>query len=369
VVEERESVVCLYCGQLRPWSRTHIIPRALGGDLTSRTNCQECNWRTGVLDQALAERAITSLSRVARTPKTGFTVALGGDAFFESPEGVVCELRVRNEMSPEVLPQVHARPSTDTGKTELATTAGTSDGLIALLDFVEEAIESDTLRSLHIKSGPAKAGPDPRLVLHRPSVPAGFVRVQNPGDEELLFDALERGWHEVCRAHREQLEEGSLRGVAHERPRVDVTMSLSLDDEYRAVARIAFDYLASRIGSEPLRGDDFAPLRNYILGDVQHPPRNPRPGEVFYDPRFVRRLDTGGLRTDGHCILVCRVGPEVVGIVTLYSRSSFFVRLAKTQTNLDLPMAHEFSLDREGNRQLTIQEIAQLIDEGGLPPL
>jgi hypothetical protein len=53
----------------------------MGGDAMRRIDCEPCNNGLSGIDQALAERSLVAISRVAYTPADAFDVALGGEHF------------------------------------------------------------------------------------------------------------------------------------------------------------------------------------------------------------------------------------------------------------------------------------------------
>ena len=352
----KSEITCIYCKELRPASAAHVIPRALGGDLTALTNCAECNRELGKLDQALAERSLVALSRVAETPKDTVPVQLC-EVFIES-DALILEAVLRNRMTPDLLPQVHIGLTDANGKNEFDVVTSSQQDLEGLLSAVDDLLERKELRSLHVKVGPSKAGPRPRLVFHRLKKGGAFVRVAARGDEEVLFAAFERGWSRVAAHHRTEIAAGRIVFTRRERPHANVSMSLSLDDEYRAVARITFDFLAARLGADVALRADFDALRAYVRGHDVINTFSDDAEAVAHDARYVRRMDGDPVvPTDGHLLLLSWVGGEVCGVVTLYRHQVYAVRLGPCALDLELPIAHEFTVTRNGNRGLSSPEV------------
>jgi hypothetical protein len=78
------------------------------------------------------------------------------------------------------------------------------------------------------------------------------------------------------------------RQLIYENPNVTISMTMRPNEEYRAVAKIAFETLALLRGAAFVLWPAFDPLREYIRGNVQLPAV--APGEVLVDFRFVQRL-------------------------------------------------------------------------------
>jgi hypothetical protein len=81
-------------------------------------------------------------------------------------------------------------------------------------------------------------------------------------------------------------------------------MLLRPNDEFRAVAKIAFETLALLRGPHTALEAHFDPIREYIRGDVQLPPVPE--GELSVDTRFVQRLEGEGHMqfTEQHAVLI-----------------------------------------------------------------
>lgn len=360
----KNDITCIYCEQRRPSSAAHVIPRALGGDLTARTNCAECNREMGKLDQALAERSLLALSRVVETPKDSLAVQIS-DVFIPSG-ALVLEGVFRNRLSPVLLPQIHIGPTDPDGKNEFDVVASSQHDLEGLLKAVDDLLDQHALRSVHVKVGPTKAGPRPRLVFHRLKSAGAFVRVAAHGDEEILYAALERAWSKVAAHHRSEIAAGALVFSKRERPQASVLMSFSLDDEYRAVARIAFDFLAARFGSDIALQPGFHAVRAYIRGHAVINSFSEHPEAIPHDARFVQRMEGEPVvPTDAHLLVLCWIHGEVCAVVTLYRRNVYAVRLGPCAVDLELPAAHEFSITRAGNHERSPLDLYERVRDNG----
>jgi hypothetical protein len=352
-----EIIRCIYCKQDRPASREHVLARSLGGDFTKPMICVPCNGgRLSPIDQALAERSLVALSRVAYTPASAFTAKLGFDGFLvDAGSGLTLEVAMVNEMQTVVLPQVHVRR--DAEKWHIAPVAADADASGRLRTFIEARISAGTLRDIHVKVGPSGAGSTPRLVMHRKD--DAFVRVQTKEDAELLFKGLEETWVQNSAAYAEAVAAGEGRSRI-DKPFVELHMEIRIDDTYRAVVKTAFNVLAARVGTEFALSPEFDPIRAYILGDDIRHSTSLKEGEIAVDGRFVQMLeaDTEALvPTEEHAVTIFYSPPALLAWVTLYKTHNFVVRLGEVPLPEPVLTTHEFSTVRRGNAALDIAEL------------
>lgn len=348
-----EVIKCIYCKQDRPPSREHVMARSLGGDATRPITCEECNGKVlGRLDQALVERSLVALARIAYTPANSFDVKMVGDHFFhDEAADMHTEVYMTNEFRPVLHPQVHFRQ----GTREIAIHAPDKAGSDALVGFIGDRIAAGNLRSIHVKVGPFEKCTTSRLVLHREK--EGFVRVATAGDETAFFDALETSWKDL---HAQAGDAGNFVAEKVAQPRVHVHMKMRLDDVFRAVAKTAFNVLAMDVGVDFALSPEFDELREYVLGrDIRHPERL-APGEIAVDTRFVRMVPAEQaplVPTEGHVVTILYQPPRLLAYVTLYKDQSFVVVLGTVALNETVVLSHEFSAVRRGNQALDIATV------------
>ncbi len=361
-----EAITCIYCREVREPSREHVLPRSLGGDLVKPILCVDCNSRRlSPLDQALAERSLVALSRVGFTPGGAFDAKLGGDHFVkDDATGIVMDVAVTNEMRAVVMPQVHIVPAGE--KTNICILTADSAALERLDVYVVKQIETARLAKMHVKNGPTEAGPHARLVMHRDN--DGYIRAQTPEDAQGLTAVLQGHWRQAYAQHAARVGSGEdvpeAGSVAN--PSVRVTMSYRPDDVNRAVAKIAFNVLAVRVGTQFALSPEFDELRRYVLGDDIRHPECAGPNEVLVDARFVSQLppETAPIvPTDEHAVTLSYAPPALYGWVTLYRTHNFIVKLGDIALPDNLFAVHEFSTVRRGNEALTASEVFRRIRE------
>jgi hypothetical protein len=345
-------IKCIYCKEDRPPSREHILARNMGGDATRGIDCKPCNTGFSPIDQALAERSLVAISRVACTPADAFDAALGGEHFHQDrARNLITEVKLINRLRPVPFPQLHFRVGTN----DVFVVADDRGGLERLIAFVDERLGDGSLRELHVKVGPAEKCTTARIVVHREN--DGFIRVARRGEEVAVFDALEKAWGEL-RAKMTGGEAPIAESVPN--PTIEMTLSIRLDDIFRAVSKTAFNVLAADVGVAMALRVEFDPIREYIRGRcIQHPEKLAE-GEIAVDPRFVRMVPFGGpplIPTEMHAVTISYQHPKLMAYVTLYKVHSFVVELATIELSEDVLASREFSTVRKGNAALDLTTI------------
>jgi hypothetical protein len=344
-----DTITCIYCKQVRPPSREHILARNMGGDATRWIDCTPCNGGFSAIDQALAERSLVAVSRVAYTPADAFDTELGGQHFHRDvAHDLVADVKLVNGLRPVAMPQLHFRPGTN----QVMVVADDQSGLERLIAFVDKQITKRTLRRLHVKVGPEDKCSTARIVVHRED--DGYIRVAKRGHEAGIFDALEKVWPQL----RAEMT-GGKKPVAESipNPSIDMEVPVRLDDMFRAVAKTAFNVLAADVGAELALRVEFDPIRNYIRGlDIRHTAELAE-GEIAADTRFVRMVRFGEpplTPTEMHAVTISYQPPKLMAYVTLYKVHSFVVELGTIDLPTGVLASREFSTVRKGNAALDL---------------
>lgn len=353
------TIVCVYCKEAKPPSKEHALQRSLGGNLILRDVCRECNNGFADIDGALAGSSFVSLIRVGTTPREAFETTLGGDHFFTDPKsGVTIEVTVQNQMRSAPYPQVHFL--VNGGTASLALLVKDRADSERLDRFVRERISAGQLRSLGVKLGPPEAGATARLVMRREG--SGFVRGQSQADVERLLAFLETHWATFAAMSQARFDGADPPQTQEVKtPSVRITQEIHLNDVNRAVAKIAFNIAAARLGAAFVLGPEFDPVREYIRGtDVRVPVVGP--GELAVDNRFVTSVPPGtepAIPCDDHAVAIFGNSTGLLAWVTLYKTSNFIVRLSEVAPRDVIPVVHLFSATRKRNRPLDLEEILQ----------
>ena len=361
MAKQPDLIRCIYCGEISPPSVEHVVPRALGGELTIRDVCQGCNTQLGTIDQRLAEFSIFTLNRVGNADPAQFPAYMGGDHFRLTPEGLWAEVRIANRLQAVLLPQIVLGPPKVDGQQEMSTIGGDADGLRELIKLIAARIAAGTLHTIHIKEGPETQAKTPRILLHRKK--DLIVRALNQEAASQFLQTLERNWTFI----EKNFQGASLTPSQKTSGVVQLTMRVSPDDNLRAVAKIAYGLLCHCKGPGFVLRPEFTPLREYIRGnDIRHEIPAPTANDVPVDSRFVRWLHgqtKGFLPTEGHSVLIAHVGGWIVASVTLYKDFTFAVRMAEIALPGFQVEGFEFFTDRSPHQRLDLLGIVQRLQE------
>ncbi len=348
-----DLITCIYCREQKPGSREHILATSLGGDATSlEITCQSCNGGPlSRLDQAMAERSLVALSRAADTSVEAFAVQVGGEHFhYDAAMGTHLEVKLTNEMRAVLLPQIHA--DLPTGKIEVV--ASGREDVDALVKLIDDRIAKSKFSATHVKVGPANRCATARLVMHRSN--DFFARVREQAEAADFLERLEAKWPEV----RAQMLESTFTAQSIPTPNIEITMTVRLDETFRAVAKTAFNVLATNVGKAFALSPEFDELRAYVLGkDIRHP-SHLEPGQVAVDTRFVQMVPFGEpplVPTDRHAVTLFYAAPLMLAYITFYAHNSFVVKLGSVMLPDPVLVTHEFSTVRNGNVALPIVEV------------
>lgn len=350
-----EEKKCVYCREVRAPSKEHVLQKSLGGDLTTTSQhtaspvvCKQCNQGFSGIDQSLAERSLPAFTRAAFTPEQ-LAVQLGGEHFhYDCDLDMWLEVKILNGMRAHLQPQLHYR---DGGLSFLASDAAEKEAFTNLLSSRRSA---GRLSSMYIKTTPRDKCTTPRIVQHRSD--DLFVRAADEAEGRQLLGLIDAEWLKL----EEQLRVGAYAASIIERPRVNVTIPIRFDDNYRAVAKTAFNFLATQKGAAFALRTEFDGIRDYIRGISIVHEGGAEPGRVAIDTRYVRAAAFGAppiVPTDAHAVALFYDKPTLWGLVTLYKQWSFVVMLGEIDLDESILEAHEFTIDRSGNAALHFSEL------------
>jgi hypothetical protein len=344
---------CIYCKNFGPLTKEHVMPRALGGNFTAYIVCEKC--RFSELDQSLAENTVLAMARVGFTPPGAFPVMLGGQTFYyDKANDLFLEMVLANRMTPRSLPQFHFRFEGRRCVARLLHAEGNEDQL-SIMRFIDRRVSERTILGMHVKVGPPEVCTTARIVLHRKD--DGFVRAASREHADAVLQGVSRYWNDGM---RKAIEDGESSFSVREKPKVDIRLSMCPDDEYRAVAKIAFNTLAADVGAAFALRAEFDELRDYIRGiDLRYEPQRVE-DEILIDHRFVSQPEAGHqptLQTNGHIVFIMNHGPKLLALVNLYRDHEYAVLLGKVALDRLVPVCREFSILRDGSELLGISEI------------
>lgn len=349
---------CIYCRIPSLPSREHVLAKNLGGNLTTLSStpfkptvCDSCNAAFSSIDQALAERSVVALARIAVGAPGAPSVKLGNEHFhYDQKNGVWLDVQLRSGVKPHLLPQLVQKGG------DLYLTGASQTELNAFIALVTKLHKNGRITSVYVKTDPLPEATSSRLVMHRDG--DLFVRAPNRESARDFLSMLEAKWPHY--ATKFATSAASPESVAQ--PEVNVRMSIVLDDCYRAIAKSAFTFLGTQKGGDFVLQREFDPIRDYIRGtDVRHPPVL-APGQIAVDARFVEEWGPDKappINTRSHLLGLFYTAPTLFGFVILYESNSFVVRLGKLILEEVITAVHEFSVDGTWNRPLDLVEVAR----------
>lgn len=328
---------CIYCKQ-QGSSKEHVAPSSLGGNCTLNCVCVKCNGDLSEVDQALAEHSPVALSKIQHTPATAFPTQLGSYASMQAEDDRQLGVRIGNQVDTEVRPQLFASGD------RIQVFASDRDGLNELVGFIDKQIERGRLARTRVFT--AEDMKEPRFLMHRSD--DAVVSCSSAERAHEFLANLQKQWPEI----KSKIQATEERRLTHEKPNIVVSMTMWPNEEYRAIAKIAFETLALLRGPAHVLQPAFDPLREYIRGSVQLPAV--APGEVPVDSRFVQRLGQEfRLKfTERHGVLLLCSPPNLVAFVLLYGTHPYLVRLATIDGEPQWLRAYEFSYTRDGHAEL-----------------
>lgn len=349
---------CIYCKN-EGSSREHVAPSSLGGNCTLNCVCVRCNCELSEVDQALAEHSPVALSKIQHTPASAFPIQLGSYASMQAEGDRQLGVRIGNQVATEVRPQLFA-----TGES-VQVFASDREGLNELIRFVDKQIERGRLARTRVFI--SEDTKEPRFLMYRSD--DAVVSCSSAERAHEFLANLQKQWPEI----RSKIQTTEERRLTHEKPNILISMTMWPNEEYRAVAKIAFETLTLLRGSAYVLQAAFDPLRDYIRGDVQLPAVAPE--EVAVDSRFVQRLgqEFRLMFTERHGVLLFCSPPNLIAFVLLYGTHPYLVRLGTLAGERQWLRAYEFSYTRDGHAELDelafAKQILTLSPEGlRIPP-
>ena len=343
---ENESI-CIYCRKIGR-SREHVAPASLGGNCTITCVCADCNQELSSADRGLAEHSAVALSKIANTPATAFETHLGGFASFESEEAGAIRVRLGNQMKPEVRPQFRLIGN------QIRAVAGNRDSLNELIAFIDKRIGRGELLATRIEIVAEET--TAHFCMHR-SDDAVVSCASNEAGLKLLT-LIQNQWLEIKAGFVSAPERTSTTG-----PEINIKMKLKPNDEFRGVAKIAFETAVHLLGVATVLGPEFDPIRSYIMGNLQLPETDPASGDLAVDMRFVKPVGTEFKLqfTTHHGVLLLSSPPNLIAFVLLYGTHPYFVQLAAEWKDVPWLRVYEFSYTRDGHNEIDELEFARRV--------
>jgi hypothetical protein len=256
-------------------------------------------------------------------------------------------MRVGNEM------QAHVSPQLFLDGNRLRAAVANRTALTALIAHIDRRIEKGIFKDTYVEIDTSHTVP--RFLMHRSN--DSCVSAASPEQAKKMLALIEAKWAEIRNALQTTDEEK----MKVQQPSILLKLTLRPNDEFRGVAKIAFETVALICGPEFVLDSSFDPIRDYIKGDVRLPPTDPADPKVLsVDQRFVQRMDECPLKfTDQHGVLLAATPVGVFGLVVLYGAHSYKVRLAPPRKGQNWVRFYEFSYKKDGHGEISEFEFAR----------
>lgn len=326
-------MICIYCGEEKPPSKEHLLPRGLGGNLIGRFVCKQCNENLGEIDHALVNSALVTMARVMNTPIDAFKVTHGGKVTITDADGKTREGRITNQYTPELHPEMRfvlgkvpedAGTSNKKARTKIRVSGSSLQDIEGLIKFLSWHHETE-FANLYTK---VVDGLDVGevVVVHKKRK-NGYLAVHAKEFEAEAKHFLDEDLENIISAL--QANQPESRPIPH--PQANMELEIKINDVFRAVAKLAYGLAAERAGADFVLASDFDDLREYIRGnDIRN--REDTPGDIPHDGRFVEMLGSEEKTPDDRpmhtVILHCQDG-VLKAFVELYRVSRWSVDLGQ----------------------------------------
>jgi hypothetical protein len=303
-----------------------------------------------VVDTGIAEHSAVALSKIADTPLSAFETQLDSPTSFRSEALGTVSVRVKNQMQTDVRPQMFLAGN------KLRTLAVDRQAVLDMFTFIDKRIAQGKLAQTFIKLDAEQ--PVPGFCMNRSD--EAVVTASSKEEGERLLATIEKDWVNIRPQYASAKEERF-----ELRQEIKLNLTLKPNDEYRGVAKIAFETLALLDGPDTVLESRFDPVREYIRGDVKLP--EVTDGSIRVDTRFVRLLDGEGQLefTERHAVLILKSPKVVAAYVTLYGQHRYFVKLADGSPGPVSLKMYEFTHTRDGHEELDELKITKRLLECG----
>ncbi len=344
-----DETICIYCRNTG-YSREHVAPASIGGNCIIRCVCKKCNTDLSIVDKGIAEHSAVAFTKIAETPVTSFQTQLDSPSSFRSEALGRISVRVSNQMQTDVRPQMFLVGNT------LKTLAVDREAILSMFTFIDKRIAQGRLAQTFIKIDAEQ--PVPSFCMNRSDEAVVTAITKDEGLR--LLSTIEKDWVNIRPQYASAKEERI--GLQQE---IALNLTLKPNDEFRGIAKVAFETLALLDGPETVLDSDLDPIREYIRGDVRLP--EVADGQIRVDPRFVRPLDSEGQLkfTEKHAVLILKSPQGIVAYVTLYGEHRYFVKLATATRGPASLKMYEFSYTRDGHEELDELQIMKRLLELG----
>lgn len=366
-----EKTNCIYCLEEKISSKEHVLPASLGGNLTIRCVCKDCNVGLSFLDQSLVDSSLLSLVRLSEHP--GAALASAKIKVRTNQDSEILESRLGYRLIPSIKPQIFFQKNESSY--QIRAYGGSQEDFHKFFNLIRKYISRNKLNDIQTLSAISSDLSESCLVMHRSN-----EIVFRPSSKALDSSVEKR---EILKAVAGKIDEFELslfeqlrQTDSHEvvRPSFEVSTGFQFGLNLRAISKIALNFLAYKFGEDLARSLELHALRKY----VRFAEGENLPGAIWNvgtqeDPniaasRFAIWIHNEGNRSrmtlfsrpGTHTIQVHYFGDRYLLLIEFYNWMVFAVDLGLLDLQMSsLPAVHEFDYLNKQNRCIQFIELAE----------
>lgn len=375
-MSSKRLINCIFCLQTKEHSDEHVMPYSLGGNLTIQCVCEGCNGKLSPLDQSLADASLLVLPRLASQPDA--TWGKSAQITPDSSKQKSLEIKLGHKFSPQMKAQLIFKEKETKGEFEVNGSAESAELYQSFFKVLRAQIKKKGLRNIPNLKPMDKAEDEDleigfRLILNRSNqvVFRPSLHSSDPSQEfETMVKLLEDRLDDIEKLITAKASSTPVQKV--NQPNVTLNMAIDFGKNLRAVAKIAFTFLASTYGCDLARSSQFDELRDYIINGVIKNQSgslwqtSSDPTKSMAATRFSMWVHDYDLKqptsfgtNESHVISISQVQDRHLVIIEFYGQFSYAIDVGDINVYLQLPLVHEFDFTNRTNRVLPIMEVIQ----------
>jgi len=311
---------CIYC--LLPqatFSKEHVLQFALGGSLTlTDCVCAKCNTGFSMIDNQLSDYSVVSIARVAMGPagrKKKEAASKYSNLMVDPTTGLMLDVRLKQQYRPELKPQFII--GKDRKTIHFATDPALSCGVYQT-DFTNflDALDKFGIGKVTIVTETWGYDLTPRVV--QESATYFYARAATTADGQRLLNFLaDPAKNAALRSQIGSVTTGQSKQMVNSGIRMDTEMT------FRAVAKIALNYLAKQRGASVVLEARFNPIRSFILNGL--PGFKPDTNPFIHMPRLESKPFKALPNT--HFVTLMKSNRRIFAYISFYEHFDFLVDL------------------------------------------
>lgn len=372
----KRLINCIFCLQTKEHSDEHVMPYSLGGNLTIQCVCEGCNSKLSLLDQSLADASLLVLPRLTSQPDA--TWGKSAQITPDSSKQKSLEIKLGHMFSSQMKAQLIFKEKEVKGEFEVNGSAESADLYQLFFIVLRTQIKKKGLKNIPIlkpidMAEDEDSGLGFRLILNRSKQVVFRPSLHNsdPNQEfETMVKLLEDKLDEIEKLITAKASSTPVQKI--DQPNVTLNMVIDFSKNLRAVAKIAFTFLASTYGCDLVRSNTFDELRDYIVNGVIKNQfgslwqTNSNQAKSITATRFSVWLNDYNLNqptsfgtSESHVISISQMQDRHVVMIEFYGQVSYAIDVGDINVPLQFPLVHDFDFAKRSNRVLPTMEVIQ----------